>query len=197
MHWALLLLKEKKGVFGFYFNYNSHLWGWRSVVVEAEVRQRCTVFLCPCWWLYKANPGWLRKLRRANIKLKLLLFLPVLLLLSETVHLAVVKISVQRRTSVDMAKGVDRRSSDFDLNCYKNSVTSLDSVVVVIPISVWLKGCCDVSGNLMSSAYWFCLMPGCGKCTNVGLKTPQEIKPTSDRVQNSPGIGLIMMLMFA
>lgn len=95
----------------------------------------------------------MRKLRRANIKLKLLLFLPVLLLLSETVHLAVVKIPMQRRTSVDMAKGVDRRSSDFDLNCYKNSLTSLDSVVVVIPISVWLKGCCDVSGNLMSSAY--------------------------------------------
>lgn len=40
-------------------------------------------------------------------------------------------------------------------------------------------------------------MPGCGKCTNVGLKTPQETKHTSDEVQNSPGIGLIMMLMFA
>lgn len=68
-------------------------------------------------------------------------------------HLAVIKISVQRRNSLDMAKGVDRRSSDFDLNCYKISLTSLHSGVVVILIGVWLKGCCDVSGNLMSFAY--------------------------------------------
>lgn len=45
---------------------------------------------------------------------------------------------------------------------------------------MWLKECCHVSGNLMSSAYWFCLLQGCGKCMNVGLKTRQEIKLTGD-----------------
>lgn len=85
-----------------------------------------TVFLCPYWCLYKADSGWFRKLCRANINLKLLLFPSVLLLLSETVHFAIIEMSVQRRNSVDVAKGVDRSSSDFDLNCYKISLTSLD-----------------------------------------------------------------------
>lgn len=54
---------------------------------------------------------------------------------------------------MDMAKGMGSSSSDFDLDCYKISLTSLDSLVLVSLISVCLKGCCDVSGNPMSSAY--------------------------------------------
>lgn len=82
-------------------------------------------------------------------------------------HLAILKMLVQRTNSVDMAKGMDRSSSDFDLNCYTISLTSLNSVVLVSLISVWLKGCCDGSGDLMSSAYWFCLMPESTESTFV------------------------------
>lgn len=85
-------------------------------------------------------------------------------------HLAIIEMLVQKRIFVGTAKGMDSSSTDFDLYCSKFSLTSLDSLVLVSLISVWLKGCCDVSCNLMSYACSFCLMPGCGKCAMLGWK---------------------------